>query len=92
MRRNLEAGGGLVFSQRVLLALTEAGLARDDAYRVVQAHALAALDGGASFRAGLESDPEVARRLAPERLATCFELEPFFRSVDALFARAGKPS
>jgi adenylosuccinate lyase len=92
MRRNLDAGGGLVFSQRVLLALTEAGLARDEAYRVVQGHALAALDGGRPFRSALEDDPEVAGRLGPQRLAACFDLEPCFRGVDAIFARAGRPS
>jgi adenylosuccinate lyase len=92
MRRNLEAGGGLVFSQRVLLALTEAGLARDEAYRVVQRHALAALDGGTPFREGLAADPEVATRLSPARLEGCFDLAPFFRHVDALFERAGRPA
>jgi adenylosuccinate lyase len=92
MRRHLDAGGGLVFSQSVLLALTGAGLARDEAYRIVQRHALAALDGGRAFRAGLESDPEVTARLSPERLAACFALEPYLAQVDALYARAGRPA
>jgi len=91
MLRNLEAGGGLVFSQRVLLALTESGLARDDAYRVVQEHALAALEGGTPFRDGLAADPRVTRALSPERLAACFEIAPYFRHVDAIFARADRP-
>ena len=91
MRRNLDAGGGLVFSQRVLLALTEAGLPRDEAYRIVQRLALAAMDGGTPFRRALEADPDVARVLTPERLAGCFELGHFLRNVDALFARAGAP-
>jgi adenylosuccinate lyase len=89
MRANLDAGGGLVFSQRVLLELTAAGLPRDEAYRLVQRHALAAADGGIPFRDALAADPEVARRLDPERLAACFALEPCFRGVDAIFARAG---
>ncbi|HUK61893.1 MAG TPA: adenylosuccinate lyase, partial [Dongiaceae bacterium] len=92
MRRNLDAGGGLVFSQRVLLALTAAGLARDEAYRIVQGHALAALDEGGGFRARLEGDPKVAAVLSRDALAACFELEPYLRSVDVLFARAGRPS
>jgi len=91
MRANLDAGGGLVFSQRVLLALTEAGLARDAAYRVVQAHALAASDGGPPFRDSLAADPEVAGRLSPEALAACFDLAHFLRNVDAIFARAEEP-
>jgi adenylosuccinate lyase len=91
MRRNLDAGGGLVHSQRVLLALTSAGLARDEAYRVVQRHALAALDGGGSFRALLEGDEQVKRALPAGRLAECFELAPYLQSVDDIFARAEEP-
>ncbi len=92
MRANLDAGGGLVFSQRVLLALTGAGMARDAAYALVQRHALAALDSGADFREGLAADPAVRARLSAEALAACFALEPFFRHVDAIFARAGRPA
>lgn len=91
MRANLDAGGGLVFSQRVLLALTGAGLPRDDAYRIVQAHALAAADGGTPFRAALEADPAVREALGPDGLARCFELDHFLRNVDAIFARAEEP-
>ncbi|MFI5370039.1 MAG: adenylosuccinate lyase [Candidatus Eisenbacteria bacterium] len=92
MRRHLDAGGGLVFSQRVLLALTAAGMDRDEAYRVVQGHALAALDAGGGFRERLEADSRVGAMLGPEALAACFDLEPYLRSVDVLFARAGRPS
>ena len=91
MRAHLEEGGGLIFSQRVLLALTAAGMARDDAYRVVQRHALTAADGRGAFRELLAADPEVMARLEPAALAACFDLEPFFRHVDDLFARAGSP-
>ena len=89
MRRNLEAGGGLVYSQRVLLALTAAGLARDEAYRIVQACAHRALDGGGSFRELLAADPTVRRVLAPGALEACFDPAHDLRHVDALFARAG---
>jgi adenylosuccinate lyase len=91
MLRNLEAGGGLVFSQRVLLALTGAGMARDQAYRIVQHHALAALEGQISFRSALEADERVTQRLAPADLAACFELAPNFRHIDAIYARATAP-
>jgi adenylosuccinate lyase len=91
LKRNLDAGGGLVFSQRVLLALTEAGLPRDDAYRIVQRHAMAAMDGGPEFRTALEGDPDVRRVLPPDRLAACFQLEPYFRNIDALYARVRYP-
>jgi len=91
MLANLEAGGGLVHSQRVLLALTEAGMARDEAYRVVQRHALAAADGGAPFRESLAADATVRARLSPEQLATCFDLAHHLRHVDAIYARAEEP-
>ncbi len=91
MRANLDAGGGLVFSQRVLLALTGAGLARDEAYRVVQRHALAAADGGTPFREALAADPVVHAHLSGDDLAACFELDRFLRNVDAIFARAEEP-
>jgi adenylosuccinate lyase len=91
MRENLDAGGGLVFSQRVLLALTGAGWSRDEAYALVQGHATAALHGAAGFRSALEADPRVAQALPPGRLAACFALEPCLGNVDALFARARYP-
>jgi adenylosuccinate lyase len=81
-----------MFSQRVLLALTAAGMNRDEAYRVVQEHAVRALDHGASFRDGLARDPRVSGRLEPAALAACFDLEHYLRGVDTLFARAGRPA
>src|SRR5262249_50935343 len=59
MRTNVEAGGGVVFSQRILLALVEAGLTRDDAYRIVQRQALRAQDERRDFQAVIAADPEV---------------------------------
>ncbi|MFM8559316.1 MAG: adenylosuccinate lyase [bacterium] len=91
MRANLDAGGGLVHSQRVLLALTGAGLARDEAYRVVQRHALVAADGGMPFRDALAADPVVTAHLTAEQLAGCFDPSHHLRSLDALFARAEEP-
>jgi len=91
MRANLDSGGGLVHSQRVLLALTGAGLARDEAYAIVQRHALAAADGGRPFRDSLAADPIVRERLGDGGLAACFDLAPYVRNVDALFARAEEP-
>ncbi|MBK7368447.1 MAG: adenylosuccinate lyase [Candidatus Eisenbacteria bacterium] len=91
MLANLESGGGLVHSQRVLLALTGSGLARDEAYRIVQRHALAASDGGTPFRDALAADPEVSARLDAAKLAECFDLSYYLRSVDAIFARAEEP-
>jgi len=91
MLRDLEAGGGLVYSQRVLLALTATGLSRDEAYRIVQQSALQAIDGHGSFRELLERDPKVRAALPGDALAACFDREPYLRNVDAIFARAEVP-
>ncbi|MBD0290453.1 MAG: adenylosuccinate lyase [Thermoleophilia bacterium] len=87
MRRNLEATHGLVYSQRVLLALVDAGLARDEAYRLVQRNAMRAGEGQGEFRVLLEADPEVGGRLAPERLADAFDVRAALRHTDVLFER-----
>ena len=81
MRENLDASGGLYFSQRLLLALVESGLERDDAYRIVQRLAMEAWDGGRDFRELAAAD-DVAARVD---LATFFDLEPYTRHVDVLF-------
>jgi adenylosuccinate lyase len=87
MRRNLQASHGLVFSQRVLLALVAAGLARDEAYRLVQRNALRAWDEEADFRALVEADEEIARLLGREEIAEAFDLDDALRHVDVLFER-----
>ena len=85
MRANLEASHGLVFSQRVLLALVESGLSRDDAYRIVQRNALRAWDEGLDLRALLESDPEV--ELSAGVLDRAFDLGDALKHVDVIFDR-----
>jgi adenylosuccinate lyase len=90
MRENLEQGGGLVYSQAVLLALVEAGMPRDDAYRVVQGAAAAAWDRGRDFRAELGSNPEVARVLSPEELGALFDPARSLRHLDGVFDRLSK--
>ncbi|MDQ4018677.1 MAG: adenylosuccinate lyase [Actinomycetota bacterium] len=87
MRENLEASHGLVFSQRVLSALVAAGLSRDEAYRLVQGHALRAWDEGRDFRTLVEGDPEIAARLGADGIADAFDLADALRHVDVLFAR-----
>ena len=83
MRSNLEASHGLVFSQRVLTALVGGGLARDEAYRLVQRHAMRAWEEGLGFRELVESDPEIAPRLDP----SVFDLADALKHVDVLFER-----
>jgi adenylosuccinate lyase len=87
MRRNLDASHGLVFSQRVLLALVASGLERDDAYRLVQRNALRAWDEEVDFRSLLEADPDVAARLGPDGIAGAFDLADALRHTDVLFER-----
>lgn len=84
MRANLEATGGLHFSQRLLLALVESGLERDAAYRIVQRHAMRAWDEGLDFRTLVRGDAEVAARVD---LGDVFDERAFTRNVDVVFAR-----
>jgi adenylosuccinate lyase len=90
MARNLNVYGGVVFSQRVLLALVESGMGREDAYRVVQrnAHSAWNTDGG-NFRANLEGDPEVTGRLSPEQLHACFATDLHQAHLDVIWQRLG---
>jgi adenylosuccinate lyase len=83
MRSNLEASYGLVFSQRVLTALVAGGLARDEAYRLVQRHAMRAWEESLDFRELVESDPEIASHLDP----SVFDLADATKHVDVLFER-----
>jgi adenylosuccinate lyase len=85
MRANLDASHGLVFSQRVLLALVESGLTRDDAYRLVQRNALRAWDEGLDLRGLLEADPDVL--LAPEALDRAFDLGDALKHTDVILDR-----
>ena len=86
MLANLNASGGVVFSQRVLLALVDAGMGRDEAYRVVQAAAMRAVDGeGGGFRSNLEGEPEVRKRI-PD-LAPLFDPAYYLEHLDVAFDR-----
>jgi adenylosuccinate lyase len=85
MRANLDSSHGLVFSQRVLLALVESGLSRDEAYRLVQRSALRAWDEGLDLRQLLEQDPDV--KLSPEALDAAFDQDDALKHVDVVFDR-----
>jgi len=94
MRKNLDRMGGLVHSQRVLLALTQAGASREDAYALVQRNAMKVWesDGALSLEALLKADPEVTRWLNAPEIADKFDLGYHFRQVDTIFARVfGRP-
>ena len=87
MATNLERSRGLVFSQRVLLALIGAGLSRDDAYGLVQRHAMATRQGGGDLRARLKDDPRVAAMLAPAALDALFDHAASTRHAAAIIER-----
>ena len=89
MQANMDRMGGLVHSQRVLLALTQAGLTRDDAYRLVQRNAMKVWDsdGRLQLLDLLSADPEVAAALPPGELEEKFDLAYHFKHVDTIFAR-----
>jgi adenylosuccinate lyase len=89
MQANMDRMGGLVHSQRVLLALTQAGLTRDDAYRLVQRNAMKVWesDGRLQLLDLLKADPEVTAALAPAELEEKFDLGYHFKHVDTIFAR-----
>jgi adenylosuccinate lyase len=87
MQANLDLLGGLVFSQRVLLALTQAGMSREDAYGVVQRNAMRVWAGEGDFLSLLRADPDVAACLDEETLSALFDLDYHTRHVDAIFRR-----
>ena len=87
MAANLNRHKGLVMSQRVLLALTQAGVSRDDAYRLVQRNAMKVWEAGADFRTELLADPEVTAALTPAEINEKFDLGYHLKHVDTIFAR-----
>ncbi|HUI55552.1 MAG TPA: adenylosuccinate lyase [Bryobacteraceae bacterium] len=92
MRRNLDLTRGLVFSGQLLLDLAAAGMLREQAYRIVQSHAMRAWEEEGDFRAAIEDDPEIRAVLKPEQFAEAFSLDRQLRNVDKIFARVfGRP-
>ncbi len=91
MQANLDSLGGLVDSQRFLLALTQAGMSREDSYRLIQKHAMASWHaqghGGGRFADLLKADPEIARYLTPEAIDASFDTAYHLKHVDTIFRR-----
>jgi adenylosuccinate lyase len=97
MRKNLGQLGDLVHSQRVLLALTQKGASREDAYAMVQRNAMKAWRGEGEFLPGLKKDPEVRKYLSDKELTANFDLDFHLAHVDTIFRRVfgrqvGKPA
>ena len=86
-RSNLDGMGGLVHSQRILLALTQAGLSREDSYRIVQTNAMDTWHNGGQLLDRLLQDKQVVDALGEDALRGFFDLEYHFKHVDTIFAR-----
>jgi len=87
MKANLDALDGLIYSQRVLLGLTQAGVSREDAYKLVQKHAMKTWEHGKDFLAELSADKTVTSRLPVKELKKLFESDHFTRHTDTIFKR-----
>ena len=87
MLKNLESTGGLIFSGQLLLDLAEAGMLREDAYRLVQGHAMRSWKEELVFRDEVAKDPEITSRLSAEKLARAFDYTRQLANVDAIFQR-----
>jgi adenylosuccinate lyase len=91
MMQNLESTGGLVFSGQLLLDLTESGMSREDAYRLVQGNAMRAWREGLNFRELVSKDKEITSRVSSAKIERAFDLKRQLRNVDKIFARVFKP-
>ena len=88
MRRNMDVYGGVVFSQRVLLALVETGMSREEAYQLVQADAHSAWNNkDGNFRFALETNPKVKKQLTDKQLAACFSIDPHRANLNVIWKR-----
>ena len=87
MLKNLESTGGLVFSGQLLLDLSAAGMSREDAYSLVQSHAMRSWKEGLTFRDEIARDPAITSRLSPAQLAAAFDYTRQLANVDAIFER-----
>lgn len=87
MKTNLEKMGGLFFSQRVLLALTDKGIPREEAYRLVQQNAMKVYNFGGDFLEVLKGDAEIKRHLPPKELEPLFNVKDYLRHIDTIFKR-----
>jgi adenylosuccinate lyase len=87
MQKNLDKLGGLVHSQRILIALTQKGISREDAYRIVQRNAMRVWRGEGDFLAFLKADPDVKGKMTDKELEANFDLGYHFKHVDTIFKR-----
>lgn len=89
MKRNMDRTLGLIYSQRVLLALIDTGMAREEAYDTVQPKAMEAWEKQVPFRSLVEAEEKITSRLTPEQIADCFDYNYHLKNVDMIFERLG---
>ena len=87
MKKNTNLYGGIIYSQKVLLKLTEKGLSREQAYEIVQKNALSAIDNNGNFKENLFNDKFVTEKLSNNEIEDCFNLNDYLKNVDAIFAK-----
>lgn len=90
MQENINLTRGLVFSQRVMLALTKKELSREDAYHLVQRNSMKAWEEKREFREFVEADPDITQHLSLEEIADCFKLDPYVDKIDYIFDKVFK--
>ena len=86
MLKNTQLYGGVIYSQKVLLKLVEKGYTREEAYRIVQKHALNALNGG-DFKQGLLGDENITSKLTPNEFNSCFDVNDYLKNINTVFER-----
>jgi adenylosuccinate lyase len=89
MRANLEKMKDLVMSEHVMLALVDKGVAKEEAYRTVQAVAMEAFESGGDFQELVAQDPTISGKLSEAELAECFDYEKHLKRVEAAYERVG---
>lgn len=87
MKENIDLTRGLIFSQSVLLALTQKGLSREDAYHLVQKNSMKSWDEKLDFKELIKSDPEISKQLSTAEIEGCFSLDPYLDKIDYIFER-----
>jgi adenylosuccinate lyase len=87
MLKNLESTNGLVFSGQLLIDLAAAGMSREDAYRLVQGHAMDAWTNDLNFRTLIEADPEINQRMSSDKIAAAFDVRRQLTNIDEVFER-----
>ena len=89
MKRNIERSGGLIFSQRLLLSLTDKGMKREDAYLLVQGAAMRARGLGKHLKTVVLEDPRITKKLSPKEIEEAFDIRYYLRNIDKIYERLG---